>query len=261
MPSPRPASGRSPRCGAARRSSRTRATYESRSAGRHVAVHARRRRRAPPREPGARSDDRRLRSSPLMLFRTSVGPSPGAKARVNASTTAAGFLRSALTKSNEKRKVKPSGRPSSDCEREQARAAARRARGRRGRGCRPRARSPRRTYVARDPDLVEKPRGGAVLRAEDVRLPEPDADRVAVRKEVGPDVCRELGEHVRVQADDVRVVRARRRRAPGRDGAAVGSASCGTRSPIAGHRHGTARRRVSARPRRARTRSRGSPRG
>ncbi len=52
-------------------------------------------------------------ASPWMLFSSSVGPSPGANALVNASMTAAGFLRSSLQKSKTKRNVNPSGSPSS----------------------------------------------------------------------------------------------------------------------------------------------------
>ena len=59
--------------------------------------------------------------------------------------------------------------------------------------------------LARRPDLVDEHIGAPV--AEDVRLPEPDPDRVAAREEARAHVGDEGAELVGVQADDVRVVR------------------------------------------------------
>ena len=60
--------------------------------------------------------------------------------------------------------------------------------------------------VARDPELVEEPGSGAVLVAEDVRLPEPDSDRVPPLEEGAPHLGAEPREVVRAEADEVRVV-------------------------------------------------------
>ena len=124
----------------------------------------------------------RLPITPVDALEHEDRPFSGSNALVKASTTAAGFLRSPLQKSKTNRNVNRSGRSSSERVRNGPGGGSTGT----GTTCTGMSTSEAiasRDVVARNPELVEEPRGGAILGPEDVRLPEPDSNRVPVGEE------------------------------------------------------------------------------